>query len=192
VWKSVELGLIVLLALACVAQDEDKGPRFFRPLDHSVLKPGPLSVIARTDGPAKLLVDGKQIEAKTPAPNVLAATVSLTPGPHELSFGDRKITVFCEAQPNSAPAGFQPFHAHPPGGAPCEACHAVKDGAWSIKGVSTAENCLVCHDRKTFPEVHTHIPKTLEECQMCHMPHGSTAAKHLKFDRETACKLCHG
>lgn len=181
-----------MLALLCFGQEADKGPGFLRPLDQSILKPGALSVVARTEGDAKLLLDGKPVESKSDAAGVLSAIVKLDAGKHELVLvtggAEHKARLFVG---EGAPAGFEAFRAHPPAAA-CTACHAVEAGAWGFKGGSLKENCLVCHDQKTFVEAHQHTPEVLEECSLCHQPHGSKVRFHLKYDRDTACKLCHG
>ncbi|HYZ85132.1 MAG TPA: cytochrome c3 family protein, partial [Bryobacteraceae bacterium] len=171
-----------------------KGPEILRPLDGSVLASGNVSFVARVNGPAKLLVDGKPAPAVNPAPNALMATLKLEPGAHELvlDLGSAKQTAKVFVGTGSAPAGFEPFRAHPPTAATCDACHAVKDNVWALKFDTTAEACMKCHDATQFPKKHTHVVNVLEECQMCHMPHGSKAASHLKMNKETACKQCHG
>ena len=173
---------IGVLALAQVSPD---GPRVLRPRDKSAVAAGKLSIIARSGAP--LLLDGKPVDAKRPGPGALAAEVHLAPGLHELSAGGQTIRFFAGPNP---PAGFQAYRLHPPSGASCETCHAVRDGAWEFRGAETS--CLGCHDLKKFPVTHTHNTEVLAECGLCHDPHGSTGKFHLKFVRETACKLCHG
>ena len=87
--------------------------------------------------------------------------------------------------------GLPEFRVHPPA-ATCDTCHAVKDGAWSFKSIVLSDSCFTCHDSGKFPTAHTHVPEILPDCQLCHQPHGSAAAKHLKMKKEVACKQCHG
>ena len=171
-----QLYLILLL----MAAEPD---RVLRPLNETVLKPGPVSIVAKTTG--ELLLDGKAIPSTQPAPGVRTATVTPSAGLHELAAGNQKVRFFVGA---GAPQGWKEFRAHPPA-ATCDACHAVEDGAWSIKA---GETCFRCHDQATFPKIHQHNSEVLAECQMCHNPHGSTEKAHLKLAKEVACKQCHG
>jgi predicted CXXCH cytochrome family protein len=176
-----------LLLAACVFADE---PRILRPVDQSVVAPGPLSIVARGSAKSELRLDGKQLAATQPGPSALTAVAKLSPGLHELVLRDggseQKIQFLVQGAPG-APAAWSPFRAHPPA-ATCDACHAVKEGAWEFKSGS----CFACHDAKPFPSTHSHTTEVLAECQLCHSPHGSTAVKHLKMKKELACKQCHG
>ncbi len=185
---------LAFVASLCLGQ-EDKGPAILRPVNESVVKPGALSVVARVEGPSRLLLDGKAVAFQSPAPGVLTAKVNLNAGPHELSLEGKsdsvKTRIFAASPSSPAPAGWAEFRVHPPTAA-CDACHSVKDGAWAAKGASTAESCSACHNLQKFPQTHTHAVSVLEECQLCHEPHGSKALRHLRFPKETACKQCHG
>jgi predicted CXXCH cytochrome family protein len=108
--------------------------------------------------------------------------VDVAAGRHVLTVAGTKI----EFAAGAGPEGWKPFRAHPPAGA-CSACHDA--ASWEFKG---AETCLACHDQTAFAKTHTHNTEVLNECQLCHAPHGSTAKSHLKFVKETACKQCHG
>jgi predicted CXXCH cytochrome family protein len=188
------LGLLLLVALA--GAQEAPGPGFLRPTNESVLAEGSLVVVAKTEGTGELKLDGKAVEAKQPAPNVLTATVRLVAGRHTLTLStggtEHKAEVFVKAKSGggAAPEGWADFRQHPPA-ATCETCHAVKDGAWAFKSAVLSETCFGCHDAKAFPSPHSHTAETLAECQLCHAAHGSTVKGHLKYKRETACKLCH-
>ena len=158
------------------------------PADKSAVD-GEVRVVARHDGKAEILVDGKAVAAETPHAGVLFATVTLAPGAHEISLaGGPRIRVHSG---DGAPEGWQKFRAHPPGGVACATCHAVRNGEWAFAKASLVGVCFACHDRAAFPKTHTHEPGIVPDCQMCHAPHGSTAAAHLKLKREAACKLCH-
>jgi predicted CXXCH cytochrome family protein len=151
-----------------------------RPTPQSVVPPGPLSIVAKGEG--DVLLDGKVVAAQKPSPGVIHAKVEVTPGKHVLTVGAAKIQ-FAAGQ---GPDGWKAFRAHPPA-AECAACHARE--SWEFKG---AEACLACHDGMAFAKTHTHNTEVLNECQLCHSPHGSTENRHLKFTREIACKQCHG
>lgn len=152
-----------------------------RPADQSVLKPGPFSVIAKTE--AELKLDGKPLAVTRPAPGIATATINPAPGLHEISAAEERVKFFVGA---GAPPGWKEFRAHPPA-ASCESCHAIVKGAWEFAG-----NCFQCHDQKAFPKIHQHNTEVLADCQLCHYPHGSTERRHLKMQKETACKQCHG
>ncbi len=177
-------GWLAGLAALALAQPGD-APAILRPMDHSIVEAGPLTVIARTTG--ELRLDGQLLNTAEPAPGIRTATATLTPGRHQVQSGDHKADIF--AGPG-APAGFRPYRLHPPGGAACDTCHVLRQGAWEFKGASTS--CLGCHDQKKFPAGHTHNSEVLAECGLCHDAHGSTEKLHLKVSREVACKLCHG
>ena len=185
----------LLVAIAAAAQET--GPRIFRPMDQTVVAAGPLSVVARTGGKGELLLDGKPVAATEPGPNALTAALKPSPGMHDLklvSDGDPVVVRFFVRDAGNAaeaPKDWLEFKSHPPS-AGCDACHAVQDGAWGFKGDTLASNCAACHEANAFPEIHTHNTVTLAECQLCHSPHGSTAAKLLKLKKELACKQCHG
>jgi predicted CXXCH cytochrome family protein len=186
------LGLI-LIAFLCFAQ-QPEGPRILRPADRSILPPAPLSVIARTAGTGELKLDGKSVKATQPAPGVLTTTLTPSPGKHELTLVTAGSEQRIQFQVGAVPAplaGWKPYRSHPPS-ATCDTCHTVTGGKWSIKGDVAGPNCLGCHDAKTFPLAHSHTTDVLEECQLCHDPHGSTAKFNLKMPKEVACKQCHG
>jgi predicted CXXCH cytochrome family protein len=106
----------------------------------------------------------------------------ITPG------GERKISFHSGA---GAPAGWGKYRAHPPA-AECTTCHNETGGVWVLKNEVAGPVCMTCHDSATFPKSHTHKPAELEECQMCHDPHGSTVSRHLLMEKSVACKQCHG
>lgn len=193
--RRVRLAVSMLSGL-CLAQEQAPGPGFLRPLDQSVLRPGPVAVVARSQGEAKLLLDGQPVPFSAPAINAVSATLQAPAGRHELTLvtggAEHKIQFFVAGTPGEAPAGWKVFRPHPPA-AGCDTCHAVKEGRWAFKAAMVSESCLGCHtDTDKFAKVHSHAPKVLEECQLCHQAHGSTVQFHLKYAKDTACKLCHG
>ncbi|MGH9658261.1 MAG: hypothetical protein ACRD96_06935, partial [Bryobacteraceae bacterium] len=148
-------GVVLATALCLVAQDA-AGPRILRPANESVVPAAPLVIVAR--GTGELRLDGKPLPAQTPAAGVVTATVTPSPGPHEVALGGLKVRFF--AGDAAAPPGWKPFRAHPPA-ATCDACHTARSGAWSLK----PESCFSCHDAKAFAEPHSHNAETLVECQ---------------------------
>lgn len=183
--------ILVFLAFCAPASQAQDAPFFFSPTDKAVVPPGPFRVIMKSPGKTQLLLDGKAVETHSPGPGAVRAELKIAPGEHELAArneaGETKVRIFAGKQH----AGFEVFRLHPPVST-CETCHAVKDGAWGMRRISLAPICSACHPQDRFAIVHTHGTDLLAECQSCHVPHGSTAAKHLKVSKDTACKQCHG
>lgn len=177
--------VVVLLTLACWGQE------ILAPVDQSLVTPGVVRVIARSEGSAKLLLDGKPVAAASPAPGVWLAEVKAAEGLHELvleSSQGKTSAMFFAGKEHS---GWQMFKTHPPGNVSCDTCHAVKAGAWALKRATLSPLCHSCHDLTKFVPTHTHNTGTLVDCQNCHMPHGSTSKAHLRQPKEVACKQCH-
>jgi predicted CXXCH cytochrome family protein len=182
--------LAAAIALSCglVSAADDETGKILRPADNSSHKSDQIDIVA-TAPSGKLQLDGAFIESEQPFPNVLHATLKAKPGVHSLVLvweGGRKDVHFFVG-PNS-PAGFQPFHQHPPiPGVQCTQCHGLsRSGRFVFKG-----GCFDCHQRGQFDGFHTHDPGVLERCGMCHNAHGSTVKADLLYSKEAACKLCH-
>ena len=173
--------LILLLLSPAFAEEA----AILRPIHDTWVSSGPVSIVAKGSG--ELRLDGKVVKSERPAAGVVTATVTPSAGSHELSLGSAKITFWYGSGKPALPE----FKTHPPAGS-CDACHAVKEGAWEIKGGSAGDNCLACHDRAAFIKLHQHNPDVLQDCQVCHFPHGSAVKSHLKMKKEIACKQCHG
>ncbi len=179
--------LIVLSALALSAADNDAG-KIMRPTDGAALASNEADIIA-TAPSGKLTLDGKDIAAQQPFPNVFHAVAKVNPGVHSLTLswegGKKEIRFYTGPAP---PAGFALFHEHPPlADVPCTQCHEVnKRGRFRFKG-----GCFDCHQQQGFAKVHTHDPARLEQCGMCHNAHGSTVKALLLYPKETACRICH-
>lgn len=180
---------VALLGLAGPAPER----AILRPAADSVLDPGTLTVIVRAEG-GELRLDGRSLETVQPARGVLTATVAPSAGTHELVLAtagvEEKIRFHVGSDP-APPAEWKRYRPHPPEVA-CETCHRISEGKWVLEGEVAGPACMACHDAGAFPKTHTHVPRELEECQLCHDPHGSTDARHLKMTREIACKQCHG
>ena len=158
------------------------------PVDRSAVS-SEVRFVARHDGKPELLVDGQTVNVETPHAGVLAAQLKLGPGIHDIALeGGARVKVHVGDNP---PAGWARFREHPPGGAACSTCHAVKNGEWAFAKASLVGVCFACHDKTAFPKSHTHEAGIVPDCQLCHAPHGSTAVKHLKLAKDAACKLCH-
>jgi len=186
------LGSLALIAVAGFAQ-QPEGPRILRPADDSVLEPGPVSLIARTDGKGKLVLDGETLAARQPAAGVLTADLAPSPGRHELvlTVGGRTHRIQFQIGTDPAPpADWKLYRAHPPS-ASCDTCHGVTGAVWTIKGEAPASGCLSCHDAVSFQTFHTHASEELQDCGLCHDPHGSTAKRRLIMPKAVACRQCH-
>jgi predicted CXXCH cytochrome family protein len=174
--------------LCCLLPAADEQGKIMRPPDGSSFRSGPVDIIATAPG-GTLEVDGKQITAEQPFPNVLHAKAEVAPGVHKLAlvWPDGRKEIRFHTGP-AVPAGFEPFRQHPPVTAvPCTQCHELsRRGRFVFKG-----GCFDCHQDATFARVHTHAKDVLQECGLCHNAHGSTKKSHLVFSREVACKQCH-
>ena len=179
------LPAILLTALAFGVE-----PRILRPADQSAIPKGPFTVIAKADAGAKLELDGKPLAVTELASGILSVTISAPAGVHELRLtaasGERKIRFAVGALEN-----YKHFRVHPPA-ATCDSCHAARNGVWEMKNAVLEKTCSGCHNLSSFAKSHTHNTEVLNECQMCHNPHGSTETKHLVLPKITACKQCHG
>jgi len=164
--------------------------KILRPADKSAVSSGDVDIVATAPG-GRLELDGKPIAAEQPFPNVFHAKLKVPPGEHKLALlsagGSQEIRFYSGPE---APAGFTPFHQHPPvAGVECTQCHELtRRGRFHFKG---GESCFPCHQKDGFAKVHSHAPDVLAECGLCHNAHGSTAKAHLLFAKETACKQCH-
>jgi predicted CXXCH cytochrome family protein len=185
---SIVVFIFASLAARILAADEDAG-KIMRPVDGAALANGQADIIA-TAPSGKLELDGQPIQPEQPFPNVFHAVVKVTPGMHTLALlwdgGKKEIHFFSG---NNPPAGFAPFHQHPPlPNIQCTQCHEVNQhGRFRFKG-----GCFDCHQRDGFSKIHApHSDSILNECGMCHNAHGSTAKALLLFPKETACRQCH-
>jgi predicted CXXCH cytochrome family protein len=181
--------ILVCAGLLCgVLPAADEGAKILRPSDRAILPGGQVDAVA-TAPSGRLELDGKPVPAEQPFPNVLHAVFPAAPGLHSLALiwdgGRKEVQFFIGPNP---PAGFHPFHQHPPvAGVQCTQCHELsRRGRFRFKG-----GCFDCHRREEFAGIHSHEPGVLEQCGLCHNPHGSTAKADLLYPKETACKLCH-
>ncbi|MFN7921687.1 MAG: cytochrome c3 family protein [Bryobacteraceae bacterium] len=155
------------------------------PPPDSAFPPGPVRLIARVAGESAVKLDGEAVKVESPHPGVVTAELQPAPGTHEITLGDQKVR-FAVGKAD----GFTAFRPHPPSNS-CTTCHAVRNGRWRFVRASLSNVCSQCHSKETFPAKHTHQMDLLPDCQLCHNPHGSTAAGHMKLARDAACKQCH-
>jgi DmsE family decaheme c-type cytochrome len=74
----------------------------------------------------------------------------------------------------------------------CASCHNVHSGNEKQLKTSqrTNELCYTCHQSKEGPYIFEHDP-VQEDCQLCHVPHGSTARRLLTVAEPMLCLQCH-
>jgi predicted CXXCH cytochrome family protein len=175
-----------------VNAEEPKKPGILRPTDQSVLDSEEVQIIARA---GEIALDGKSLNDGKMQSNRQLLTVRIPAGRHELVWknGDAIQTIqfwVRSSGKTAAPPGWKVYRAHPPQ-AQCQHCHASEQPG-DFSKTTVAETCFTCHEQKTFAAGHAHNDEVLNECVLCHNPHGSTERFHLKMTRETACKQCHG
>jgi predicted CXXCH cytochrome family protein len=171
--------------VAALATPQDPPPILAPPEGAAFPAGSAVRFIGRGDGPLKL--DGQPVETKSPHPGVQTAELKPPAGEHTIQFGGQTLKLFVGA---GAPADTKAFRPHPPANQ-CETCHAVRNGNWRFVRASLSGVCSACHAKEAFPAKHTHEMAVLADCQLCHNPHGSTAAAHLKLSKDAACKQCH-
>lgn len=176
--------LLLCSALSLSAADS----AIVKPPDGAWLSGAEVQIIARGES-AKLLLDGKPLEAEEPFPGVYTVTAELLPGAHSLRLespsGASEISFHSGGEsPNSAS---EPYADHPPTQIACARCHSVsRRGRFRFSG-----GCQSCHSKEPFIKTHSHEPHELASCGMCHDAHGSAAAQLLRLPKEQACKQCH-
>jgi DmsE family decaheme c-type cytochrome len=74
----------------------------------------------------------------------------------------------------------------------CTDCHDPHSDGWatSLPGDRTVDLCFECHANKQGPFVFEHDP-VIEDCTICHDPHGSVANSLLKQNEPFLCLQCH-
>ena len=74
----------------------------------------------------------------------------------------------------------------------CSDCHNVHSGV--VNGLKTEERlndlCFNCHSDKQGPFTFEHEP-VVEDCTICHEPHGTVANNLLKVNEPFLCLQCH-
>lgn len=186
------LAVIVLVwAVGVTNAQEPEQAGILRPTDQSVLEAEDVQIISRA---GELWLDGKSLNERQKTTVRQAISIHIPAGKHELSWkrGNslQKVQFAVRtARSPSIPPGWKVYRAHPPQ-AECQACHAGETA--NFKKATVAETCFTCHEQKGFAAGHAHNEEVLAECVLCHNPHGSAEKFHLKMNRETACKQCHG
>ena len=83
-------------------------------------------------------------------------------------------------------------HPVPEGKMSCASCHNVHAANESALKTDERTNdlCLECHSAKQGPFVFEHDP-VMEDCLLCHSPHGSVADNLLTANEPFLCLQCH-
>ena len=166
------------------AADKDK-TGIISPHDHAVLLSGSIDVICKTDKP-DFEIDSRKHEWEFCGNPVRVARVRLFPGMHELRIGDKRIEVVValNEDEHDGPADWKIQRTHKMENEParCKACHEVdkKGGRVSVGKLKSNGACLKCHEAGDLKEDHPGITKPLEDCQTCHVLHGSPHKSLLK------------
>src|SRR5260370_15548391 len=151
------LALIAAIGLMCGSPSvaDDEAGNTVSPADNSTQQSGKIDVVA-TAPSGKLQLDGVSIEAERPFPEVFHATLKAAPGMHSLVLlwegGKKEAHFFVGPNP---PAGFQPFHQHPPlADVQCTQCHGLnRRERFVFKG-----GCFDSHRQESVSKVHTPEP----------------------------------
>ncbi len=180
--------LAMALAGVVVWAQEPAANRILRPTEGSSLPNGKIEGIAKVAKSGAVFIDGIPVATKQNAPGVLTFSINTPNGSHTLELkydgGSEKLTF-------TSGKSEHPFSIHPPA-ASCETCHAIKESTWAFKNDILEKTCSGCHNLKEFAKTHQHNLEQLADCALCHNPHGSSEAFHMKYLRKVACKQCHG
>jgi DmsE family decaheme c-type cytochrome len=71
----------------------------------------------------------------------------------------------------------------------CHDPHAATESQLKTH-MRTNDLCFTCHQDKEGPFVFEHAP-VVEDCSLCHSPHGSVANNLLTANEPTVCLQCH-
>lgn len=100
----------------------------------------------------------------------------------------------CQTCHGDVLAAFQLPSRHPltAGKMTCADCHDVHNAAEGMLKTALRPNdlCFECHQDKEGPFIFEHEP-VQEDCQTCHVPHGSVANNLLTANEPTLCLQCH-
>jgi len=190
----------VFLLGADPAPEESQEPRVLRPLDRTVLAPGPveIAVIVAPGGSAPpILLDGKRLAISSSPPSkaqeissspqrrdgvflppALVFVRSLSPGLHKLSVGETKVEFFvCDEKGNvTATSDWPRYTAHPPAG-------------------TDALTCIACHQlskERLFVNMNTAF--SLEKptgCFDCHERSEFNLTHNHRYESLAFCQMCH-
>jgi len=188
------------------------------PVPRSVVKPGPVLIVAATPTGKALSaarLNGKRLALRKmlfdpewqttgllptsayigsrSGTTLYCALVSLGPGAHMVQLGARKVQLLAGVG-SRLPPGWTRWYVHPPNVSTadnlgCGTCHEVKDSR--LGPVALPERCAPCHSDTAVQVIHKHVTPPLARCAMCHDPHGSSRARLLTDSKEKLCTRCH-
>ena len=124
-----------------------------------------------------------------------AAELTMTPGPHIAVIGGKRIELRGAKDSKAIiPAGYTITYAHKAltlrdGKIDCGSCHERTGD--TLGEVRTPKVCAPCHDETSVQLIHSHVPQPLNNCAMCHDPHGSPRPKLLLDAKAKLCSKCH-
>jgi len=103
---------------------------------------------------------------------------------------DRKSTVCIDCHLDVAGRLNMPSH-HPvkEGALSCVSCHDPHTGKRTTM-TSRNDKCFECHQAIRGPKVFEHAP-VVEDCTICHNPHGSPNRRLLQVAQPMQCLQCH-
>ena len=111
-----------------------------------------------------------------------------------LKMNDPQLCLSCHSEVK--PAFASPFHHKVLEGAMrCSDCHNPH-GGFELKQTRLATGgdapCIKCHADKQGPFVYEHAPVKTEGCTACHVPHGSSNPRMLRYAAvNQLCLTCH-
>jgi DmsE family decaheme c-type cytochrome len=117
-----------------------------------------------------------------------------TPKVKEINVGVWKadrISVLCVGCHRDVAARFNMPSHHPvkEGALGCVSCHDPH-ASRSTKLISRNDECFRCHQAIRGPKVFEHAP-VVEDCGVCHNPHGAPQRRLLQVAQPVLCLQCH-
>jgi len=101
---------------------------------------------------------------------------------------DSAVCMTCH-QDVAARMTLKSHHPVREGGLSCVSCHAPHD-AQQTSLFGKNEQCNQCHQNVRGPKVFEH-PPVVEDCTICHNPHGSPNRRLLQLAQPMQCVQCH-
>lgn len=115
--------------------------------------------------------------------------------------GSNKHLLACDTEQNicfscheETKGQFQMPSHHPlrEGFMTCSSCHDAHGGEWAgtLANETSRDACLSCHTEHVGPYIFEHSP-VMEDCAICHNPHGAVANNLLVQNEPFLCLQCH-
>ena len=103
---------------------------------------------------------------------------------------DKKSAICMDChQDVAARLSMSSHHPVKEGGVSCVSCHDPHNGKQTTL-ISKNEQCFNCHQAIRGPKVFEHAP-VVEDCTICHNPHGSPNRRLLQISQPMLCLQCH-